>query len=132
MRLKKMPEAEFLEIMDRKWAPVELIGDALPTWMENIPRNVINCVYASGIDFPSDMPVENPLPSSDLVGGIDIYRNAPDDPVRLNKDWYSVIRDPESEKMLLVAGPYIDHEHWINDIPERLNGAEILGVPPKE
>lgn len=132
MRIKKMPKAEFLKVMERKWIPVKLLEDARPTWMANIPDDVMNCVYASGIDLLTGMPSEYPLPSGELIGGIDVYRNAPDDPVELNKDWYAVIHAVESEEMLLVAGPYEDHEHWINDIPERLKGAEVLGVPPKE
>jgi hypothetical protein len=132
MQKKWMAKEEFSEVWERKWMPVQLLGDAVPTWMKGIPESVINCVYASGIDIPGDAPTGYPLPSGDLVGGVDVYRNAPDDPVKLNKDWYAVIRTPDSEEMLLVAGPYKDHEHWINDIPERLKGAEVLRVPPKE
>ena len=131
MRLKKMPEVEFLGVMERRWVPVELLGDARPKWMMNIPRNVINCVYASGTSSGGDMRTGYSLPAGDLMGGIDVYRNASDDPVKLNKDWYAVIRPQNSKEMLLVAGPHKDHEHWINDIPKRLKGVEVLGVPPK-
>ena len=30
-----------------------------------------------------------------------------------------------------IDGPYKDNEHWIDEIPERLEGAEILAVPKR-
>ncbi len=71
------------------------------------------------------------IPAGELVGGIDVYRNAYDDPVRLNKDWYAIIQEQGSDAMFLVAGAIKDHEHWLDEISDRLKNAEILGVPPK-
>jgi hypothetical protein len=65
-----------------------------------------------------------------LIGGIDVYRNSPDDPVALNKDWYAVVTIADTDSMLLVRGPVHDSEHWLNEIPERLKGASIVSVPP--
>jgi hypothetical protein len=61
-----------------------------------------------------------------LVGGIDVYRHAPDDPKPLNKDWYAVIDLPEDREHLLVDGPQRDHEHWIDRVPPRLAPKKIL------
>ncbi len=66
------------------------------------------------------------------MGGLDVYRRAPDDPYEPNKDWYAVIAIPESNGMLLVQGPIADSEHWLNQIPKRLEGAEVLAVPPRD
>ena len=126
-----MPIHEYEGILQRNWAPVKLMGDAQPTWMRNIPPDVVNSVYASGSQMFAPRPNIAMLPSGDLIGGIDIYRNAPDDPKRLNKDWYAIIANKQHDDMLLVCGPYKDNEHWIDEIPECLKGAEILLVPPK-
>lgn len=45
-----------------------------------------------------------------------MYRYSPDDPVALNRDWYPVISSASS-----------DSDHWLDKIPERLRGAEVLG-----
>ena len=131
MRSKIMSIDEFRGILERNWIPVELIGEARPSWMHNIPENIIHSVYASGSGISIPRPNIYPLPAGDLIGGIDIYRNAPNDPVKFNKDWYAVITDSEHDDMLLVCGPYRDNEHWIDEIPERLKGAEIFIVPPR-
>ncbi len=131
MRIKKMPLCQFQAVMRRKWAPVQLIDDAIPRWLRSIPATVVHSVYASGSEDPG-IPHSDPhVPSGSLIGGIDVYRKAPDDPCELNKDWYAVIVIPGSDDMLLVRGPIKDAEHWLNDIPNRLKGAEILAVPPK-
>jgi hypothetical protein len=60
-----------------------------------------------------------------LVGGIDVYRYAPDDPVALNKDWYAV--HAASDGVLRVHGPIRNAEHWLNEVPARYKGIEVLG-----
>jgi hypothetical protein len=60
-----------------------------------------------------------------------VYRLAPDDPVELNKDWYAVLIDPDDDTMLLIDGPIRDEEHWIDELPQRLKGIEVLAVPKK-
>ena len=49
--------------------------------------------------------------------------------MNLNKDWYAVVAVPEKDAMYLISGPFRDDEHWLDEIPERLKGAEVLGVP---
>jgi hypothetical protein len=131
MRVKPMPLGQFDEVMKREWRPVQLAGTAVPTWLQNIPGTVLHSVYGSGAPFLGTVYVGPGVPSAELVGGIDVYRYAPDDPVELNKDWYAVVRVPGTASMLLATSPFKDAEHWLNAIPERLTGAEVLGVPRK-
>jgi hypothetical protein len=130
-RAKKMPEAEFKEVMKREWAPVQLIDGAIPEWMAGIPEDLIDKVMASGTNMPDLSYSTQTVPSGQLIGGIDVYRNAPDDPVDLNKDWYAVVKNTETDAMLLIDGPFKDDEHWLDEIPKRLKGVEILALPRK-
>jgi len=88
MRLKKMPIAQFEQVMERNWAPIQLTGDAKPDWLRAIPDPVLHRVLASGTKMPGFSYSSVLVPSGELIGGIDVYRDAPDDPVMLNKDWY--------------------------------------------
>jgi hypothetical protein len=130
-RIKKMPREQFQGVLNLNWAPVRLEGKAIPFWMRRIPEEALHSIYASGTPMPG-IPYSDPVvPSGSLIGGIDVYRHAPDDPVKLNKDWYGVITLAGSDSMLLVCGPLSDSEHWLDEIPERLQGATVLAVPPK-
>lgn len=131
MKVKRMPLQQFTAVMEREWMPVQLMGAAIPEFLHQIPENRLHSVYGSATTLPSTAYSEPKIPSALLLGGIDVYRYAPDDPVELNKDWYAVVTMPNSESMLLVMGPFKDEEHWLDEIPERLKGAEILGVPAK-
>lgn len=129
-RIKKMPRHQFEHVLTLDWAPVKLEGEAIPDWLAGIPPEVLNSVYASGTPFPELPYSDSDIPSGSLIGGIDVYRNSPDDPVVLNKDWYGVITLAGSDSMLLIRGPISDSEHWLDDIPERLKGATVVAVPP--
>jgi hypothetical protein len=132
MKLKLMPVAEFEAVMQRNWIPVKLVGDALPSWMGNIPESIMAEVLVSGACPMSSRPYSSEqISSAELIGGIDVYRHSPDDPVPFNKDWYAVIKHPHDPTMLLVDGPQKDAEHWLESIEERCKGLEILGVPKK-
>lgn len=130
-RVKRMPEEQFLKITERDWNPVGLVGDAVPSWLRGIPADKLNSIYASGGKFEGLPHGDERIPSKEIIGGIDVYRNAPDDSVELNKDWYAVIVDQDNEGMLLIVGPIRDDEHWIDEIPKRLEGAKVVGVPRK-
>lgn len=133
MKLKLMPAAEFEVVMKHNWNPVKLVGDALPTWMENIPESVMAETLASGNGVAEARQYSSEqIPSGQLVGGIDVYRHAPDDSVPFNKDWYAVVIHPNDPTMLLVDGPQKDAEHWLESIAERCKGVRILGVPKKK
>lgn len=131
MRIKRMPEDQFHEIMNRNWAPVQVAGEAIPTFLQHIPSDKLHSVYASGGPYTDVVYSGGAIPAGELIGGVDVYRYSPDDPVALNKDWYAVIKTSEVDTIFLVAGPIKDNEHWLNEIPARLADVEILSVPPK-
>ncbi len=117
MKPKTMPKIEFRDVQDRDWEPVELIGEAVPRFLAGIPRNVACRFLASG--------QHNYAAEGALIGGIDVYRHAPDDPVALNKDWYAVRAN--SDATLRVEGPFRDAEHWLDEVPARYDGIQVLG-----
>ena len=116
MRIKIMVNAEFSEVQKRDWTPVELVGSAVPEFLSRIPRDVAFRFLASGEQNAAD---------GALVGGIDVYRHAPDDRVALNKDWYAVYADADGS--LRVHGPIRDLEHWVDEVPRRYDNIEVLG-----
>ena len=124
LRPKPITEAEFRLIKERKWQPVELSYDILPKWMKEIPVPQRVHVYASG-GFKREF---NQRYGGYEVGGMDVFRNARGHPeqVNWNKDHYVIIRNPKTNDSLLMYGPFRDHEHWINYIPNRLEDVEIL------
>jgi hypothetical protein len=134
MKLKRMPLDEFEAVMERNWTPVKLVGEALPSWMDGIPETVMAATLASGVcSTGASSHYSSPkIPSGLLIGGMDVYRHAPDDPVPFNKDWYAIVTHPDDPTMLLVDGPHKDAEHWLESIAERCKGLEILGVPKKK
>jgi len=129
-----MPVQQFEAIMERNWTPVKLVGDALPAWAVGIPESILSSALASGTStIVNSTPYSSDqIPSGRLIGGFDIYRRAPDDPVELNKDWYAVVIHPSDSTMLLVDGPFKDAEHWLDSIPDRYKDIEVLGVPKKK
>jgi hypothetical protein len=65
-----------------------------------------------------------------LIGGIDVYRNAPDDPVEFNKDWYAVLWNNSDDQHLLIRGPHRPEiDHWLNDIPKQVKQISLYGLP---
>jgi hypothetical protein len=50
-------------------------------------------------------------------------------PVPLNKDWYEVVLQPSGD--LIARGPFKDREHWLNEVPRRYDGIEVLGAIKK-
>jgi hypothetical protein len=128
MRVKTIPAAEFVTVFERQWRPVVLAGDAQPSFLRAIPEPIRCGIIASGqhVYEASDF-----IGGSPIVGGIDVYRYSPDDPVRLNKDWYAV-RPSSDPNFLIVDGPHKDCEHWVNEIPDRYAGAEIIGTKKRD
>lgn len=131
MKLKKMPLEEFARVRHRDWLPVQLVAHAIPSWLQSVPDEILDCVHASGtLNVSHNAAYSSALiPSGDLIGGIDVYRRAPDDPVKLNKDWYAVVTCENAPTMLFVDGPFKDGEHWLDEIPSRLQRVEVLGLP---
>ncbi|TAK94640.1 MAG: hypothetical protein EPO07_16415 [Verrucomicrobia bacterium] len=132
MKLKFMTVEEFRVVMERNWTPVQFVGDALPSWMQNIPESIMAGVLLSGTGPVSSQSYSSKqIPSGELIGGIDVYRHSPDDPVPFNKDWYAVVKHPGDPTMLIVDGPQKDAEHWLESISERCRELEVFGVPKK-
>ena len=78
----------------------------MPTWLRNIPSDTLHSVYASGGGgIPSNYS-GGAISSGVLIGGIDVYRNAPDDPVELNKDWYPVFSIAEADTIFFSYWTY--------------------------
>jgi hypothetical protein len=125
-----MPRAESEAAMQRNWLPAKLEGEAIPQWLEGLPSTLVHSVYAGGIPIPGLCCSDSDVASADLMGSIEVYRYSPDNLVALNRDWHPIIKFASSDSMLLLRGPISDSDHWLDKIPDRLRGAEILRVPP--
>ncbi len=131
MRVKKMCEDEFRGVLKLEWEAVELREGSLPKWAANIPGQIVYVVAASGTAGPGSSYHSKTISSGTLIGGIDVWREAPDDPVDLNKDWYAVV-SVDGHPQFLVDGPFKDDNHWADEVPDRLKGIQVLGVPKAE
>ena len=123
-RRKTIRTSDFLPVFAEEWRPVILEGDAMPPFARSVPEALLCCTIASGQDSiatPSRL-----VRSGYRVGGVEIYRHSPDDPVPLNMDRYTIVTtgDPET---LAVDGPFKDGEHWVTEIPARYQGIKVIG-----
>lgn len=130
-RIKLMEASEFDEVRKRNWQPVLLVGNAVPRCLRGVPTEMVYCVAASGDYIPENVRFNRFVGEREVVGGIDVYRRSPDDPVPLNKDWYAVTKSRGSSTsdcvFLEVRGPFKDAEHWLVETPSRLSGVRSLG-----
>ena len=129
-RYKQMTKDEFIEVAERQWVPVKLVGDARPNWMRRIPEEKLELVLISGSFIDPRIIEANGITYSGVVGGMDVYRYDEKDVDKgypFNKDHYIVFRDPENNDALLVAGPIKKPEdHWFSELPENKPNIEIL------
>ena len=126
-RIKKAPEEFYKDALSLDYKPVKLSPDAYPNFLKSMPPERLNSMYMSG---PYES--EETYCGKTLIGGMDVYRNAPDDPVKYKKDWYAIFKDPQDARMLLFKGPIkIFDEHWIDELPHRLKNVQIYYVPAK-
>ena len=132
MRVKKILRGAFQPVMDHHWTPVELADDSLPEFAEAIPRRILFRFLASGQENAATPYTSTRITSGRLVGGCDVYRHAPDDPVRFNKDWYAIVDPGNDSEHLLVDGPQKDAEHWLDEVPPRYAGVQLLDTPIKK
>jgi len=130
-RFKQLSRKQFQEVLKLDWKPVKLAGSAIPDFLKGSPEGLIHSVYASGTVISNRLYGE-PFVLGNHIGGIEVYRNAPDDPMNFNKDIYAVFANTENDLKLMVLGPLKDKEHWINEIPARLDGVNILLPPNNE
>ena len=82
----KILKDQLQDIQNREWSIVKLEGNAIPELFGGIPDSVLYAVYASGGPFPGISYSDPSIGTANLIGGIDIFRNSPDDPVAYNKD----------------------------------------------
>ena len=127
-RFKQLSRSQFQEVLKLNWKPVKLTGNTIPDFLKGMPEGLVHSIYASGTVI-SEHLYGKPLILGNHIGGIEVYRNAPDDPVNLNKDVYAVFANTGDDLKLLVLGLDRDKEHWVNEIPDRLDGVDIL-LPP--
>ncbi len=126
---KKKPKLvsaeEWAIISEKNWTPVELIGNGLPESLKQIPSDQRLRVFASGCVLTS---VES-VPDGSLIGGVDVFRLAKThpEPVDYNKDHYAVKKSTMGEPILLLYNEN-DNEHWIENIPDRLNNVEVIST----
>lgn len=125
-RLKRIKRDDFKVVFAEDWEPVYLEGNAMPKFGRSIPDGVRYCIIASG-GCEARVPYRcAQLHDPRLVGGIDIWRNAFDDPVAYNKDWYAVLASESDPDVFFIDGPQKDGEHWSDEIPKRYEGAKIV------
>lgn len=126
-RLKSIPRDDFEVVFAEHWKPVELRGDAMPCFAQSVPESKLCQVLASGEYAASGehYPCKR-LRDAQLVGGIDVWRHAPDDPVDYNKDWYAVLSSSSTPEILYVDGPRKDAEHWSTKIPDRYLNVKVI------
>lgn len=132
-RLKVILISEFSEVLDRGWdRPVVLQGEAIPGFLNGIPEDLRYSIIASG-ELQAPIPYRSPLINEgSQVGGMYVFRHAPDDPVAFNRDDYSVVVSNTGADTLWIDGPYKHPtEHWANEVPARLQGIEVIGVPKR-
>ena len=62
-----------------------------------------------------------------------VFRHAPDDPVRFNRDDYSIVIADTGADTLWVDGPFKHPaDHWTNEVPAHLKEIEVIGEPGEQ
>ena len=126
---RKMTFNEFEPISELLWVPVVLAGERRPEWMGGIPEEKVELVLASGTFIDPRIVQAHGATISGVVGGMDIYRYDQKDEAKgypINKDHYLIVLDPLTDDALLVLGPYKDHEHWLEELPNLPSGITII------
>jgi len=125
MSIKEVPREVFDEIASPQCEPVQFTPETMPACFSGLPSDVLCCAYGS-VSPEQAIPYFNRgAPIGDLIGGVDIYRHSPDDPVPLNRDWYALVKPYDDSRCYLLDGPKRPHDHWLEQIPGRLKGARI-------
>lgn len=125
----KISKEEFKRFETKKWEPKIFESDNVPEVLSGIPDEKLFIIVGSGSFDNSNPEADGNITVSDQVGGIDVYRYAEeDDDAKLNKDWYRVLENPNDPETFFLIGPLEENneEHWIEDIPERLNIATVI------
>lgn len=130
-RLKTVFKAQLRDLISCDWEPVQFTPDSMPACLSGIPADVFYTAYGS-ISPSQAAPYSSPaIPGGQLIGGIDVYRHSPDDPVLLNKDWYALVEPDDNSRVYLLDGPKKPHDHWLDHLPDRLENARLRAVPKR-
>jgi len=128
-RIKTVTRAQLQDLISCDWEPVQFTLNSIPACLSGIPPDVFYAAYGS-ISPSQATPYSSPaIPGGQLIGGIDVIRHSPDDPVLLNKDWYALVEPDGDSRMYLLDGPKNPHDHWLDDLPARLKNARLRAVP---
>ncbi len=133
-RLKFTLIEEFADVLERGWdRPIKLQGEAIPEFLSRIPEEVRYCFIASG-SLQAPLPYQSSLiPEGLRVGGMYVFRHAPDDPVLFNRDDYSLVIANTEADTLCVDGPFKHPtDHWTNEVPAHLQEIEVIGEPGEQ
>jgi len=130
-RIKTVTKDEIHDLISYDWEPVQFTLDSIPACLSGIPSDVFFTAYGS-ISPSQATPYSSPaIPGGQLIGGIDVFRHSPDDPVPLNKDWYALVELDGDDCIYFIEGPKKLHDHWRDDLPARLKNARLRTVPKR-
>ncbi len=91
-------------------------------FMGNMPEGLVTCVAASA----SRIQMTHLGPVTYIIGGLEVYRIAPDDSIKganFNMDNYYII---DSGGKYQLCGPYRNKGHWSQQIPARVLSAKSV------
>jgi len=125
MRTKKVPREPFDELGSVYSEPVQFTPETIPACLSRIPPDILCSVYGSVSPSQATPYYDCDNRIGDLIGGVDVYRYSPDDPVPLNRDWYPLVQLDDDSCCYLLDGPKKPPDHWLEEIPGRLKGARI-------
>ena len=117
----------------REWEPIELQGQARPSFLGSYPYTSDCHIYGSGMVGP---PYDKSSYDSGLggykVGGYTFYRDSKShpEPFDYNVDKYLIVDDNLTGNRLLAFGPHKPIDHWTNDIRKNLSGVDIINYIP--
>lgn len=122
-----MPWDEFRHVMSLNWRPVELTGNAIPSFL-SILVNYKTCrVFASGTKGILKKGY-SPEYNAYNIGGIRLYRDSSMEPegFKWNADEYFILSDGNSGNKLMVSGPFESPiDHWTDNISASFKNVEI-------
>ena len=132
---KLMSKEELMVLQERNWMPISLAGEAIPSWLQNIPEERLMAVWGSGTYWDMQMVRLGNEVIDNVVAGYDVFRHDPkDEPFGypVNKDHYIVFMDSSSDDMYLIIGPEKDDDHWLAELPKSRPEIEITELPSND
>lgn len=81
-RYKRISKDELRLVQERNWLPVSLTGGAIPTWLNNFPKEHLVAVYGSGTYYDERIVQLGNEVIPYVVAGYDVFRYDPKDEVK--------------------------------------------------